>query len=60
MAGGLKGSQAIAQAYYDLDIIVESMMQVWLICSVIDDLFVPKLDMDMYGQPTDPIGIITG
>jgi len=42
--GGLKGSQAIAQAYYDLDIIVESMMQ---------------LDMDMYGQPTDPIGIIT-
>jgi len=25
--GGLKGSQAIAQAYYDLDIIVESMMQ---------------------------------
>jgi len=42
--GGLKGSQAIAQAYYDLDIIVESMMQ---------------LDMDMYGQPSDPVGIIT-
>jgi len=42
--GGLKGSQAIAQTYYDLDIIVEAMMQ---------------LDMDMYGQTSNPIGIIT-
>jgi len=42
--GGLKGSQAIAAEYSSLDIIVEGMLQ---------------FDMDMYGQPNEPIGIIT-
>jgi len=39
------GSQAIAKAYYDLDIDVEAMMQ---------------LDMTMYGKnETQPIGVVT-
>jgi len=43
--GGLLGSQAIAKAYSDLDIVVEAMLQ---------------FDMTMYGgNATDPIGIIT-